>query len=145
MRAGVDYPGVGVGALVLNSKGKFLMGLRGSASRNESGKWSFPGGKVEFMEKLEDAVVREVKEEFNIDIEVVRLLKVVNHFIPSEKQHWVNPIFLCKLIGGEVKVMEKRKHSDFGWFTLKDHPSNVAVNNAEVLNDIKAGRIKMGF
>ena len=143
MKAGVDFPGVGVGVMVHRADKKFLLGRRAEASRNEVGAWTFPGGKLEFMEKLEDCAKREAMEEFGIEIRVVRLLKIVNHFLPKEKQHWVNPLFLAELVGGEPKIMEPEKFSRFGWFSVEELPFPLAVNLQELFADIRSGKIKL--
>ncbi len=143
MKAGVDYPGVGVGVMVRRPDGKFLLGRRAGDSRNEIGSWTFPGGAVEFMEKLEDCARREAREEFGIEIRVVRLLKVINHFIPRERQHWVNPIFLAELVSGEPRIMEPNKFSRLGWFSVEDLPFPLAVNLQDLFADIKSGKIKI--
>lgn len=143
LKPGIDFVGVGVGVMVRNEKGKFLLGLRTKNSRNEAGKWTFPGGCVEFGETLEQAVVRETREEYGIEVEPLRLLKVINHFPPAEKQHWVNPIFEARLVKGKPKTMEPNKISKVAWFSLTDLPENITINLAELFNDIKDGIIKL--
>ena len=44
MQRGVDYIGVGVGAVIQNEEGKFFVALRGKEARNESGTWEFQLG-----------------------------------------------------------------------------------------------------
>ena len=70
MKKGVDFIGVGVGAVILNQEGMVFLARRGRESRNESGKWEFPGGALEFNETLEHALEREVMEEYGFLIEV---------------------------------------------------------------------------
>jgi adenylate kinase len=77
---------------------------------------------VEFGEALEQALVREVKEEYGFDIEVEGLLDVVNHIIPDEKQHWVSPTFLCRYKGGTPGIREPHKCDEIGWFELDEIP-----------------------
>src|SRR3990172_7836202 len=122
MKKGIDYSGVGVGAVIVNAQGKIFLAKRGKEARNESGKWEFPGGAVEFGEALEQALVREVKEEYGFDIEVQELLDVVNHIIPDEKQHWVSPTFLCRSKGGPPCIREPHKCDEIGWFELDEIP-----------------------
>jgi len=143
LKPGKDYVGVGVGVMVRNKKGEFLLGLRTENSRNEPGKWTFPGGGVEFGETLEDCVVRETKEEAGIDVAPVRLLKVINHLIPSEKQHWVNPIFEAKLVKGQPTVAEPHKMCKWQWFSLENLPENLTINMVELFAGIKEGAIKL--
>jgi mutator protein MutT len=122
MKKGIDYIGVGVGAVIVNAQGKVFLAKRGKEARNESGKWEFPGGAVEFGETLELALVREVREEYGFDIEVQELLDVVNHIIPDEKQHWVSPTFLCRVKNGTPRIMEPHKCDEIGWFALVEIP-----------------------
>ncbi len=117
---GVDYIGVGVGALIVNNDGKVFLAKRGRETRNESGRWEFPGGGVEFGDTIEDTIIREMKEEYGIDIEVLELLGVNNHIILDEKQHWVSPCFVCRIKNGEPAILEPHKCDEIGWFTLEE-------------------------
>src|SRR5690348_8756884 len=71
MRKGIDYIGVGVGAVLFNREGKIFLSKRGKKSRNERGKWECPGGALEFGESFEDTIQREMEEEFGIKIVVI--------------------------------------------------------------------------
>lgn len=117
---GKDYIGVGVGALIFDNEGKFFLSLRGPKARNERNKWEIPGGKLEFGETLEQAVIRETKEEFGIEIRVKKLLHVYDHILTVEGQHWVSPTFLCELVSGTPKIMEPEKCAAIGWFSLAE-------------------------
>jgi mutator protein MutT len=125
MKKGIDYIGVGVGAVILNAEGKVFLAKRGREVRNESGRWEFPGGGVEFGETLENALAREVREEYGLEIEVQELLDVVNHLIPAEKQHWVSPTFLCRVKSGAPSIREPHKCDEIGWFTLNEIPEGL--------------------
>ncbi len=125
MKKGIDYIGVGVGAVILNSEGRVFLAKRGREVRNESGRWEFPGGGVEFGETLEHALAREVREEYGLEIEVRELLDVVNHLIPAEKQHWVSPTFLCRVKSGAPSIREPHKCDEIGWFTLDEIPEGL--------------------
>jgi 8-oxo-dGTP diphosphatase len=69
-------PVVGVGAVILDGD-KILLEQR----KNEpsKGKWSVPGGLVELGESLEEAVIREVKEETGLEVYGPRFVDVVNY------------------------------------------------------------------
>ena len=81
MKRGIDYIGVGVGAMILNEQGQVFLAQRGPLAKNERGLWEFPGGSVEFGETLAEALKREMKEEFGIHIEVGELLDVADHIL----------------------------------------------------------------
>lgn len=125
MKAGIDYIGVGVGAIIENENGQVFLSKRGPASKNERGLWEFPGGAVAFGEMMSAALIREMREEFGIEISVGRLLDVVDHILPEENQHWVSPTFLCQIIAGEPQIMEPEKSAEIGWFNLDEIPANL--------------------
>lgn len=132
MKPGIDYIGVGVGALIFNEEGKFFMTLRGPQAKNERGKWEIPGGAVDFNETLEHAIVREVFEECGITIKVKGLLQVCSHIIADEKQHWVSPTYICEIVEGEPTIKEPEKCSAMGWFTIEEAeklPLSIATQN----------------
>jgi mutator protein MutT len=122
MKKGVDFIGVGVGAVIVDHEGKVFLAKRGREARNETGKWEFPGGSVEFGETLEQAIVREVIEEYGFTIQAQELLDVVDHLIPAENQHWVSPTFICKVKSGTPSIREPHKCDEIGWFALDQIP-----------------------
>lgn len=136
MKIGKDYIGVGCGAFIVNDKNQFLLQKRNKEP--EKGYWSIPGGRLEMYETFEEAVVREVKEETDLDIEVVGLCGICDHIvdIPGEtKSHWISPSYLCKVISGEAKIMEPNKHLDMKWFDIANPPENITITTAKALDD----------
>jgi 8-oxo-dGTP diphosphatase len=125
MKRGLDYIGVGVGALLLNPNGEIFLAQRGPQAKNERGLWEIPGGGVEFGETLAAALRREMAEEFGIEIEVGELLDVVDHILPEEGQHWVSPTFLCRVSAGEPVIREPGKCAAIGWFSPAAMPANL--------------------
>lgn len=124
MKKGIDYIGVGAGAVIFNDHDEFFLAKRGREARNERHRWEFPGGSVEFGETLADALRREIFEEYGFSIDIVLLLDVVDHILPEEHQHWVSPTFLCRYAGGTPSIREPRKCEEIGWFRLENIPSN---------------------
>lgn len=125
MKRGVDYIGVGVGAILVDDQGRLFLAQRGPKAKNERGLWEFPGGSVEFGERMAEALQREMREEFGIQIAVGSLLDVVDHILPEEGQHWVSPTFLCKITAGQPVIQEAEKCSAIGWFTPGQVPANL--------------------
>ena len=98
-----------VAGVIKNEEGKILITQR-NLKKAQGGLWEFPGGKIELNETKEDAIVREIKEELDIDIQVEKYLseKVFNY---PEKD--INLIALqCKKVNGDVKLLE---HEDYRW------------------------------
>jgi len=122
MKRGVDYIGVGVGAVLQDGQGRVFLSRRGPQAKNERGLWEFPGGSVEFGETLAHALQREMREEYGIEIEVGELLDVVDHILPEEGQHWVSPTYICKLAAGDPSIREPSKCIEIGWFDPRQAP-----------------------
>jgi len=134
-KPGIDFIGIGCGALIINDKNETLLIKRTSKSQNEAGFWSKPGGTVEFNENVEDAVKREIKEELGVDIELVKFLGFTNHIIKPENQHWVAFSYLAKIIKGEPKNLEIEKIEEIKWFNLNNLPSNLTQTTSEPIKE----------
>lgn len=76
------------------------------------GGWEFPGGKIEEGETPQEALVREIKEELNVEIEVGELLDVVEYDYPNF--HLSMDCFICKIKSGELVLNE---HEAAKWLT----------------------------
>ena len=128
-------PRVGVGILILNDANEVLLTLRKRPP--EVGCWSIVGGKVEFMERLEDAAKREAFGETGLEIAFDRLLGVTDHLLPDENDHWVAPAYLARIIGGRLRNAEPEKTKAVQFFPLNKLPTNLtltAKNALELLN-----------
>ena len=98
-------PVVGVGAIILD-RNKILLEKRKNAPGK--GKWTIPGGLVELGENVEDAVIREVKEETMLEVCDPRLVDVVNYISLDEKgavnYHFVIIDYLVTVKSGKPKA-----------------------------------------
>ncbi len=135
MKRGIDYIGVGVGAIIEDAEGRLFAARRGPLARNESGRWEFPGGAVEFGEKLADSLKREMWEEYGIKIEVGELIDVIDHILPVEGQHWVSPTFVCRIIEGVPVIREPGKCVETGWFYPEMLPLPMTLASQRSLQD----------
>lgn len=93
--------------VVFDDQGKVLMGKRNQPSYpNSHGKWNLLGGRIEYGETPEEAVVREIKEECGLDVEVVSMVPRVFtrfHTKSDGTRLQILPVsYLCKVIGGEL-------------------------------------------
>lgn len=123
MIPGKDFVGLGVGAVICRD-GKLLMLLRSEACRNNHGLWTIPGGMVEPMEPLEDAVRREVKEETGLTVSDTEFLTVSDRIFDG--QHWVSILYRCKA-EGEPENTEPDKHLRMAWHDLDRLPDGITL------------------
>jgi ADP-ribose pyrophosphatase len=113
-------PRVGVGVLLVDEAGRVLLTLRERPP--EAGCWSIVGGKVDYLETLEQCAVRETREEVGLEIRLAHLLCVTDHHLPHEGQHWVSPAYLGQVLAGEDRNCEPEKTRAVGWFPLGELP-----------------------
>lgn len=112
-----NRPIIGVGAVII-CNGKILLEKRkGEPGR---GKWTIPGGLVELGESAEQTVIREVREETNLEVEKPELIDVVNNVIVDEndeiKYHFVIVDYFVKLEGGTLKAEDDAE--ELRWLPL---------------------------
>jgi 8-oxo-dGTP diphosphatase len=118
-------PRVGVGVLLVDAHKGVLLTLRERAP--EAGCWSIVGGKVDFLERLEQCAVREAREEAGVEVELVGLLCVTDHLLPGEEQHWVAPAYLGRIVSGDARNCEPDKTREVRWFEFGSVPENLTI------------------
>jgi ADP-ribose pyrophosphatase len=118
-------PRVGVGVLILDDRERVLLTLRNLSP--ESGCWSIVGGKLDYLETLQECAVREAREEVGVHVRIEMLLCVTDHLLPQENQHWVSPAYLGRVLGGEARNCEPQKTREVRWFGLQDLPPNLTM------------------
>jgi 8-oxo-dGTP diphosphatase len=101
-------------AIIVNQKREVFVAQR-SASMKLPLKWEFPGGKIEENETSEECLIREIREELGIEIEIIRPLKVVEHHYDDSSIRLIP--FVCKIKSGEIQLVE---HASYQWVRPKE-------------------------
>jgi len=97
-------PLVGVGAVVVED-GRVLLVRRGSQPLK--GHWTLPGGMLEVGETLAAGVVREVREETSLDVELIELVDLLDRIHREGdrvRYHYVIADYLCRVTGGQLRA-----------------------------------------
>lgn len=90
------------------------------------GQWALPGGGVEIGETVEQAAIREAKEETGLDVRLVRLAGVYSEPDRDPRGHVVSIVYLADPVGGELRAASDAsaviKTGDYSELTLAfDH------------------------
>ena len=101
-------------AIIINPFDQVLVTQR-SARMPLPLKWEFPGGKIEDNETAEECLIREIREELNIEIEITSALSPNDYQYPDKLIRLIP--FICKQTGGEIILKE---HADYKWLDVKD-------------------------
>lgn len=118
---GYVTPKVAVGAAVGNEKGEILL-----VQRSDSGVWLYPTGWADIGYSAPEVVVKEVEEETGIEVEVVRLIAVLDGLrVGISRIPLYSLVFQCRPVGGEL-LAHPLECSDVGWFALDKLPYPLA-------------------
>lgn len=129
----VIKPQVGVGGMLFNTNQELLLILR--KKNPDAGCWSLPGGKVELYETIEEATIREIKEEIGVDIHLNELVCVTNHIEVEQQVHFVCPTFFATILSGTPTIKEPDKIADLQWFSLDQLPSALTYTTTNALKE----------
>lgn len=102
------------------------------AHRNNSGqmanRWEFPGGKVDEGETEIEAIHREMKEEFDVDVQVKEKI-TTSYFVHNEKKSLLE-VYLVELShDGIDKKYSLTEHSEYKWVDYKEIPVDNFVDS----------------
>lgn len=99
---------------IIYKDNKFLIAQR-NLKKAQGGLWEFPGGKLEPNESAEDALKREIKEEFDTEIEVGNYIGECVHHYPEKDIKLM--FYKANLISEKLTLLE---HEDCKWITKED-------------------------
>ena len=109
------YPEPTVGGIIVNDEGKIFMML--SPKWGNGKQWTQAGGHIELGEDWETALKREIKEETNLDIEVIKLLNIQQAIYSKDfwkKKHFIFIDFVMKAENTNVEL-DEREAIEYKW------------------------------
>ena len=114
-----ELDNIEVSAAVIVKDDNILAAQRGYGEFK--GKWEFPGGKIKDGETKEEALIREIKEELNADIDVVSYLTTINYTYPNF--NLIMHTFICRL-NNDVEFVyhsnDELEHDNIVWLDSND-------------------------
>lgn len=123
---------ISVSAAAIVNNNKILITKRSGGDFD--GMWEFPGGKIEPNETKEETVIREIKEELDLEISVSSHLISIEYAYPNFNLEM--HVYICSIISGTMVLNE---HGDFAWTSKADIDNyNWIPADIEVVEAIKA-------
>jgi len=127
---------VGIG--VVKHGDKYLMTKRKHPMR-ELNKWQFPGGGLEHGEKLEDCVIREIKEETGLNVKPVKFVPKVFEIYRELLGDWhgILIVYVCKMIDNSQRVVLNDEASEHRWATADEiRKYDSLLGLTEIINEV---------
>ena len=140
--ADVTQVRVGAGVVVRDAQGRVLL-----ERRSDCGVWGLLGGRIEKGESVEQAAVREVKEESGLDVRVTRLLGVYSDpregrivaYSETDIIQLVDVVVEAEIQGGELT--RSAESEELRFFALDELPAQIVPPARQALQDCALGRI----
>lgn len=124
-----------VGACIVNEKKQILL-----QKRADKQVWGFPGGAVELGESLEEALIREIKEETGLEVSIKKLLgiysKYEDHYPNGDIAQPITHFFLVDVRSGKL-AKSNAESLALQYFSLSDFPPLVNQQHEDMKIDIE--------
>ena len=102
-------------AALIEKNNKYLIAKRSTGSEDVLGKWEFPGGKVESNETEMEALEREIKEEFEMDVKAIKF--ITNNICQYPSKTIDLKLYECKYMSGDFKLHD---HSEYKFVDINE-------------------------
>ena len=103
---------------VVKNKGKVLILKKSEDDYSYPNRWSFCSGYVKEFESAEETVLREIKEETELNARITKRGKLLQVYDKNNDKNWVVMVFLCEVSSRNVKL--DHENADFRWISHKD-------------------------
>ena len=99
------------------------------------GHWAIPGGLVEYGETVEQAAIREAKEETGLEVKLIRLVGVYSDPTRDPRGHYVSIAYLAEAVSGELKAATDAEEAK----VFKRKPERLAFDHSKIFEDAIRG------
>jgi 8-oxo-dGTP diphosphatase len=134
----MSYTKIGCEAYIVR-EGEVLLGKRGKKAKGPwYGTWALPGGHLEFLERADECIVREIQEELAIHITAqdVELAAVTDDLKPERDEHYVHVTFFVDIGPQEPKCNEPDMCEEWRWFPVDELPENIFPPHAKIFDTL---------
>ncbi|MBW2039669.1 MAG: NUDIX hydrolase [Deltaproteobacteria bacterium] len=101
--------------------------------RNEPRQWALPGGYCDYGESLEEAAIREAREETNLEVELLGQFHTYSDPQRDPRQHNITTVYIARAKGGTLQAQDDAQ--GIGIFSEEEVPSELAFDHSQILRD----------
>lgn len=123
--------------IIIETESKGKRGVVLIRRKNPPHGWAIPGGFVDYGETLEDAALREAKEETSLDVELIRQFHTYSDPARDPRQHTISTVFIASATG-EPQGMDDAAEARI--FRFDEIPGDMAFDHRIILDDFFTGK-----
>lgn len=131
----------GVAVVIMDDEKRVLL-----QKRSDVNLWGIPSGHVEPGETVAEAAIREIKEETNLNIRILKMVGVYSEpssqifkYPNGKTVHFITICFLAEVLGGELRC-NSSESLDVSFFPITDLPSDLLEMHPKWLEDALANK-----
>lgn len=95
------------------------------------GTWTLPSGKIKFGETIEEAGIRKVKEESNLEVSKIKVISVQNDV--NEYAQYATFGLLAEKYTGKIELPKTEELVKYDWFDMNNLPGNTCIPTKRIL------------
>ena len=124
----------------IHKDGKLFVARRANTKKFLPGKYELPGGHIEFGERMEEGLKREIMEEFNVDIHVGEPFYAFTYISNGNTKHTIEVVYFAKMVDQNQNIkLCLDDHSESNWI------SQTEVSDFFKEDDEEGEAVKRGF
>jgi 8-oxo-dGTP diphosphatase len=123
-------PKITVDGIIKNKKEILLIKRKNNPFKNT---WALPGGFIEYNEKTEDAIIREIVEETGLITEIINLIGVYSDPKRDPRGHTISIVYELKIINGELESGDDA--SEVKFYKFNELPDKLSFDHKKIIND----------
>jgi len=132
----IKRPVLTVDVLIRRNDGYVLIKRKNEPYR---GRWAIPGGLVEYGEKVEQAAMREAKEETGLEVKLIRLVGVYSDPARDPRGHYISIAYLAEAVSGELKAATDAEEVK----VFERKPKRLAFDHSKIFEDAIRGQASL--
>jgi 8-oxo-dGTP diphosphatase len=142
----MTYTKIGCEAWIVRD-GKVLLMKRGPRAKGPyEGTWALPGGHLKLLERVDEAIIRELKEELDLEVAPtdVQPMAITDDLRPHLDEHYLHITFRVDIGSQEPTSRELDKCPELGWFSVDDLPDNTFPFHTKIFDTLKTKKLYLG-
>ena len=132
----IKRPVLTVDVLIRRNDGYVLIKRKNEPYRD---RWAIPGGLAEYGEKVEQAAMREAKEETGLEVKLIRLVGVYSDPTRDPRGHYISIAYLAEAVSGELKAATDAEEVK----VFERKPKRLAFDHSKIFEDAIRGQASL--